>query len=131
MVLSRRFKIREIKRAITQVSETDGSDVQNREGIEEKRFSPEWNAIKANQLSLAVRRPGNNFLSGDMSALSFSKMLIAGVMRTVITSLAACTNERHKGYSHDQIWFAGIVRDMGTKYNRGLGTNRWGKVERV
>ena len=34
MILSRRFKIREIKMAITQVSETDGSDGQDRDGIE-------------------------------------------------------------------------------------------------
>jgi hypothetical protein len=54
-------------RILLQVSETDGSDGQDRDGIEEKRFSPEWDATKANQLS--VRR--NKFLSGDMSALSF------------------------------------------------------------
>ena len=125
MILSRRFKIREIKWAITQVSETDGSDGQDRDGIEEKRFSPGWNAIKANQLS--VRR--NNFLSGDMSALSFLKLLIAGVVRTEITSFAACTNERHKGYSPDQRWFEDTVRDMGTKYDRVLGTNQWTQVE--
>jgi hypothetical protein len=126
MILSRRFKIREIKRTITQVSETDGSDGQVREGIEEKRFSPGWNAIKANQLS--VRR--NNFLSDDMSALSLPKLLITGVVRTEITSFAACTNERHKGYSPDQRWFEDIVRDMGTKYDRVLGTNQWKQVER-
>jgi hypothetical protein len=127
MILSRRFKIREIKMATTQVSETDGSDGQDRDGIEEKRFSPEWNAIKANQLS--VRR--NNFLSDDMSALSLPKLLIAGVVRTEITSFAACTNERHKGYSPDQRWFEDTVRDMGTKYDRVLGTNQWTQVERA